>query len=154
MKFLVGAPESFQIERCTDVIGRNYFETTVNMNSYQVKNSIDKIGQKYPDDVIQMLPQNVNACYAPNNTISISYAILNVPVFDTDDSKSQNLGKIGMVIAHEMSHAFDSNMIKYNADGIYDPDWLPAADKEAFEKKMEQTKEYYDNFTINRVSRW
>ena len=151
VKFLVGASDSSKLERCKDPIGPNCLETMVNMNSYNANSIMNKIGIKYPDDVIQMDPQTVNAYYAANNTVSISYAILNAPIFDMDASKSQNLGMIGMIIAHEMSHAFDSNMIKYNADGIYDPDWLPAADREAFENKMKQTEEYYNNFTIMDV---
>ncbi|MBQ4363131.1 MAG: M13 family peptidase, partial [Oscillospiraceae bacterium] len=58
------------------------------------------------------------------------------------------MGRIGTVIGHEISHAFDSGGVKYDADGNLRPDAMPEADIKAFEEKQQKVIEYYDSFTV------
>ena len=52
----------------------------------------------------------VNAYYNPQkNLIVFPAAILQAPFYDLHQSSSANYGGIGAVIAHEISHAFDTN---------------------------------------------
>ena len=57
------------------------------------------------------MPGNlVNACYdSQRNDITFPAAILQKPFYDLKQSRSLNYGGIGVVIAHEISHAFDNN---------------------------------------------
>ena len=48
---------------------------------------------------------------------------------------TENLGGIGYVIAHEMTHAFDNNGAKYDADGNA-ADWWTAADYARLRRKV------------------
>ena len=50
------------------------------------------------------------------NNITITVAITNAPFFDVNADYYTNLGGLGMVIAHEMGHAFDSNCILFDAE--------------------------------------
>ena len=55
----------------------------------------------------------VNACYDPFvNDITFPAAILQAPFYSLKQTRSENLGGIGSVIGHEISHAFDSNGAK------------------------------------------
>lgn len=55
----------------------------------------------------------VNACYDPFvNDITFPAAILQAPFYSIKQTRSENLGGIGAVIGHEISHAFDSNGAK------------------------------------------
>lgn len=63
-------------------------------------------------------------------------------------SYEELLGEFGMCIAHEMSHAFDSNGIKYDARGYRD--WridsiISESSFEAFQEKMQLVIDHYDN---------
>ncbi len=152
MEFLIGAaapdepdPNDFSL------IGENIVGTIINLYRRSAAEPLSNIGKPYPRDTFTMLPQAVNACYNTNNTLVIPTAILNEPFFDSGRSEAENLGALGSVIAHEISHAFDSDCIVFDAEGNYDPEWLPEADRLAFEEKMRQVREYYEKFTVMDV---
>lgn len=152
LKFVIGAPvyDTDNSER-TKLIGTDLLQTNINISADSVKENLSHIGKKYSSDIMGMPPQTVNACYNTNNTITIPMGITLSPFFDIERSEAANYGSLGTIIAHEMSHAFDSDCIAFDADGNYDPDWLPEADKLAFEEKMRLTEEYYSSFTIMDV---
>lgn len=86
----------------------------------------------------------VNACYVPPfNEIVFPAAILQPPMYDVNASREQNLGSIGYVIAHEITHAFDNNGAKYDKNGNA-ADWWTAEDYAAFQKLCNQVITYYD----------
>ena len=97
-----------------------------------------------------MAMQTLNACYDPSsNSITITVAIMNAPQFDLDQDYYANLGGLGMVIAHEMGHAFDSNCINYDQNGAYNPSWVSDADRQTLIDRNQQAVSYFeDNFTM------
>ena len=93
----------------------------------------------------------VNAQYLPCNSINVTVAIMQKPMFDPKASDAANLGRLGSVMAHEIGHAFDSNCINYNADGKLDPDWINAKDKEVLNERADKLADYYSKFTVMEV---
>ena len=81
-----------------------------------------------------MLPGHmVNAGYNPlANDVTFPAAILQKPFYSLDQSLSENLGGIGAVIGHEISHAFDNNGAKFDEHGNLH-NWWTEADFAAFE---------------------
>lgn len=60
----------------------------------------------------------INAFYDPTkNDITFPAAILQKPFYSSDNTLSENLGGIGAVIAHEITHAFDPNGSKFDEFG-------------------------------------
>jgi putative endopeptidase len=82
-----------------------------------------------------MTPQTVNA-YNAGNLIEVVFpaAILQPPFFDPDADPAINYGGIGAVIGHEMTHGFDDQGRKIDAEGEL-RDWWTPADAERFEAK-------------------
>ncbi|MGN0602509.1 MAG: M13 family metallopeptidase [Oscillospiraceae bacterium] len=152
LKFVIGAPvyDTDTADRAK-LIGSDLLQTQINIYADNARENLSHIGDKYSSNIVGMPPQTVNACYDTNNTITIPMGITLPPFFDIDRSEAENYGSLGTVIAHEMSHAFDSNCIAFDADGNYAPDWLPESDRLAFEEKMRLTEEYYSEFTIMDV---
>ncbi len=75
----------------------------------------------------------VNACYNPSaNDITFPAAILQKPFYSLRQSVSENLGGIGAVIGHEISHAFDNNGAKFDEKGNL-KNWWTEEDFAAFE---------------------
>ena len=76
----------------------------------------------------------VNACYDPSrNDITFPAAILQAPFYSLTQSASQNLGGIGAVIAHEVSHGFDNNGAQFDEFGNLS-NWWQEADYAHFQE--------------------
>ena len=92
-------------------------------------------------------PQVVNAFYDPNqNEITFPAGILQPPFFDAGADDAANYGGIGVVIGHEISHAFDDEGSRYDGVGNLRNWWTPQ-DRAAFEKKTHGMVAQYDAFT-------
>ena len=64
-------------------------------------------------------------------------------MYDVNASYEENLGAIGYVIAHEITHAFDNNGAKFDESGNA-ADWWTEKDYTEFEKRCEKTVYFYD----------
>ena len=86
----------------------------------------------------------VNAYYDPQqNQIVFPAAILQAPFYSLDQSSSANYGGIGAVIAHEISHAFDTNGASFDENGSLN-DWWTEEDYEAFKERTQKVVDEFD----------
>ena len=86
----------------------------------------------------------VNAYYDPQqNQIVFPAAILQAPFYSLDQSSSANYGGIGAVIAHEISHAFDTNGASFDENGSLN-DWWMEEDYEAFKERTQKVVDEFD----------
>ena len=151
MTFFIGCGEKREDRpEEADRIRDTLLQTLYSFTAYQMNKSFDELFQKNVyNGFDDMSPITVNACYLPSeNSIVITAAIINKRVFDPDADYAWNLGAIGSIIGHEISHAFDSNGVLFDAHGNYSPDAMPKADMDAFKQKQETAIEYYDTFTV------
>ncbi|MBO4636931.1 MAG: M13 family metallopeptidase [Clostridiales bacterium] len=134
----------------TEIIGNDFYETYRNLMSKKTQDRIASLPEPVDRTITSMPMQMVNACYIPsNNSITITAAIVNAPFFDPDAGYFTNLGGLGMVIAHEMGHAFDSTCILFDSNGAFDPERIPDPDMEELARRNEAMASYFeDNFTI------
>ena len=112
----------------------------------KAKNDVQKEKVRKPVDKGEwgMTPQTVNAYYNPTgNEIVFPAAILQPPFYDPKAEFASNLGGIGMVIAHEISHAFDSSGSQYDENGNYHV-WWTDKDRAKFKELASQVEAYYD----------
>ena len=90
----------------------------------------------------------VNACYDPFvNDITFPAAILQAPFYSLKQTRSENLGGIGAVIGHEISHAFDSNGAKCDENGNIH-NWWTEDDFKRFETKVNQMIAQFDGIEL------
>lgn len=62
-----------------------------------------------------MTPTTVNAYYTPTkNQIVFPAGILQIPFYDGKNPRSINYGAIGVVMGHELTHAFDDQGREYD----------------------------------------
>ena len=91
----------------------------------------------------------VNACYEPSaNSVTIFAGIIGDPFYNVSASLAANLGGLGFVIGHEVSHAFDSSGSQYDKDGNLN-NWWTEADRNAFNEKTDKVAAYFS--TIEAV---
>lgn len=68
--------------------------------------------------------------------------VLNSPFYSGDAAEEENLGGIGMIIAHEITHAFDSSGSQYDSNGNL-RNWWAQDDAKKFEELGQSVVEYY-----------
>jgi predicted metalloendopeptidase len=108
---------------------------------------IEKIGQPTDKTEWTMTTPTVNAFYQPtDNSINFPAGILQLPFFDPQRDMSVNYGGVGGVIGHEMTHGFDDQGRKYDADGNL-RDWWTPQDGAEFEKRATCIANEYSGFT-------
>ena len=74
----------------------------------------------------------VNAFYVPTeNAIVIPAGILQEPFYSKNAKREANLGGIGAIIAHEITHAFDTSGALFDKNGTL-ANWWTEADIAAF----------------------
>lgn len=95
-----------------------------------------------------MAPQTVNASYGiRSNTINFPAGIFRGAFYDPDRSHAANLGAIGAVIAHEISHAFDNKAALYDAEGNY-RQWWTDEDLALFKEKTQAVADFYSAYEV------
>src|SRR5437660_12833161 len=78
-----------------------------------------------------MTPPTINAYYDPQlNTINFPAGILQPPYFDANMDDAVNFGGAGAVIGHEITHGFDDQGRKFDAQGNLRDWWTPTDAKE------------------------
>ncbi|WP_010488268.1 M13 family metallopeptidase [Lacticaseibacillus zeae] len=109
----------------------------------QQQYNYDKLSKPVDRSVWNMPGHLVNASYDPSkNDITFPAAILQAPFYSLKQTASENLGGIGAVIAHEISHGFDNNGAQFDEFGNM-VNWWQKADYAHFN---ELTKAMIDEF--------
>lgn len=130
-------------------INRNtYFENIRNVGKWNYNYMIGQLGKPVDRERWGMTPPTVNAYYnATLNEIVFPAGILQFPFFDPKADDAINYGGIGAVIGHEMSHGFDDNGSKYDADGTL-RNWWTDEDRSRFDAKTKTLAKQYDDYTV------
>lgn len=112
IKPYIGYPEELPARYKDKVVNEtaSLFENALAFARVEIKHSWSKWNQPVDYKEWGMPAHMVNAYYNPQkNLIVFPAAILQAPFYDLHQSSSANYGGIGAVIAHEISHAFDTN---------------------------------------------
>ncbi len=129
--------------------GGTLMEAVVKLSAFAAKEGCDKVNQPVDHDEWDQAASptsEVNAFYSPtDNSITILAGILGGAFYGPDMTYEEKLGGIGMVIAHEISHAFDNDGAKYDKDGHLN-NWWAETDYAAFRRRAEKLAAYYDQF--------
>lgn len=101
------------------------YEAVMKIRAVRQKDMIEKLSKPVDRTEWVMPGHMVNACYNPSaNDITFPAAILQKPFYALSQSVSENLGGIGAVIGHEISHAFDNNGANFDENGNLKNWWL------------------------------
>jgi endothelin-converting enzyme/putative endopeptidase len=132
---------SVQIKR-DDAVGNG-----MRADQFEFQRQLNKIGQPVDRKEWNMTPPTVNAYYDPlMNNINFPAGILQPPFWDSNIDDAINYGGIGMVIGHELTHAFDDQGRQFDANGNL-RDWWTPADAKAFQERAACFADEYSNFT-------
>ncbi len=134
------------IEQSSEAHG-SYFNNVVNANRFEFKRQLSKLGKPVDREEWAMNPQTVNAYYNPLfNEIVFPAAILQPPFYNYQADAAVNYGGIGAVIGHEISHGFDDQGSRFDADGNMN-NWWSESDAEKFQARTGKLVDQYAAYT-------
>jgi putative endopeptidase len=107
-----------------------------------------RIDEPVDKDEWGLAPQTVNAYNNFNlNEVVFPAAILQPPFFDPNADDAVNYGGIGAIIGHEISHGFDDQGSKYNAQSMLE-DWWTATDRRNFDARTQLLVDQYNSYAL------
>ena len=126
------------------VIKRDDFAGNVMRSAeFEMHRRVGKFGQPVDRHEFGMTPATVNAYEdVQSNTINFPAGILQPPFFDTAQIDAVNYGAIGTGIGHEITHGFDDEGRKFDADGNL-KDWWTARDAANYEERDKCIQDEY-----------
>ena len=130
--------------------GGKLIENVIAIKRGRIQKTIGSAGKTPDRNEWQMYAIEANATYYPmSNTFEIPAAMMSKAFVEPDDNEYYyNFGKLGYVIGHEMSHAFDSNGFKYDEYGNLNPEWIAEEDRERYRQLMDKVTAYYNDFKL------
>ncbi len=122
MTVKIGYPDKWKDYSTLDIKsydeGGSYLYNALNARKWNFEDDMKKLGKDVDKTEWGMAPQVVNAYYNPlNNEIVFPAAILQPPFYNYEADEAINFGGIGAVIGHEISHGFDDQGSRFDADG-------------------------------------
>lgn len=94
-----------------------------------------KIGKPVDREVWEISASMVNAFYqSTHNKMVFPAGILQNPFYQVDHSIAVNLGAMGMVVGHELTHGFDDRGAQFDAKGNMTNWWAPETEKKFKER--------------------
>ncbi|MGA7791720.1 MAG: M13 family metallopeptidase [Candidatus Acidiferrales bacterium] len=115
---------------------------------FEFKRDLNKIGKPVDRTEWGMTPPTVNAYYSPEmNEIVFPAGILQPPFFDMNADDASNYGAMGAVIGHEMTHGFDDEGRKFDAQGNL-RDWWTPEDEKNFNERAACVEKQFDSYVV------
>ncbi len=144
----IGYPDKWRDYSAVEVVRGDFAGNSQRAGKFEFQRQLQKIGQPLDRGEWGMTPPTVNAYYNPQmNDINFPAGILQPPLFDPAEDDAPNYGNTGGTIGHELTHGFDDQGRRYDAEGNLKEWWTPEDAKE-FEKRAACISTQYSGYTI------
>lgn len=150
----VGYPEDWSLYDYSDISfvpkeeGGSLLTYLVSIRDHSAKRKVAQAASEVDSNLWSVSPQTVNAFYrATDNSINVPAAILGGVFYDPEASEAEQMGSLGMIIGHEITHGFDSNGSQYDKDGNLS-NWWTEEDRAAFNERTQKVADYFSQFEV------
>ena len=145
----VGHPEKWRDYTKLEIRPNDALGNSLRANTFSHEWNLSKLGKAPDPTEWHMSPPTVNAYYSPlENNINFPAGILQPPFFDVKMDDAVNYGGIGAVIGHEITHGFDDQGRRFDAQGNMQDWWTPEDAKE-YEKRALCVDEQYATYSAS-----
>ncbi|MGE5113574.1 MAG: M13 family metallopeptidase [Acidobacteriaceae bacterium] len=142
----IGYPDKWKDYTSVKVTRDDLLGNLRRARKFEIDRNHNKLNKPVDRTEWGMTPPTVNAYYNPfENNINFPAGILQPPFFSKQVDDAVNLGGIGVVIGHELTHGFDDQGRKFDAQGNL-TDWWTPADAKGFEERAQCIADEYSNF--------
>jgi putative endopeptidase len=142
----IGYPDKFRDYSSVEIRRDDYLGNVRRAAAFEDHRELVRLGKPVDKTEWGMTPETVNAYFNPlQNEIVFPAGILQPPFFDVTMDDAVNYGAIGVVIGHEITHGYDDEGRKYDANGNLNG-WWTDADAKEFEARAQKVVDEYDAF--------
>jgi putative endopeptidase len=144
----IGYPDKLRGYQGLAIDRKSFFENTVRGSGFEINRNVRDIGNPVDRGRWGYNPPTVNASYSSvNNDITFPAGILQPPFFNFAADDAINYGAIGAVIGHEVTHGFDDQGSKFDAEGNFKM-WWTAEDRQRFEEKANCVANQFASYEV------
>jgi putative endopeptidase len=144
----MGYPDKWREYDKVQIERTKFFENLLSLKQNDYQFQLAKLNKPVDRTEWGTTPSTVTAYYNPSfNEIVFPAGILQFPYFDFSADDAINYGGIGMVIGHEMTHAFDDQGAQFDKEGNV-KNWWTKEDYEKFRAKTKRVIDLYSSFTV------
>lgn len=145
----IGYPDKWRDYSAFKVDRVSYVGNMLGGRSFEFERDLAKIGKPVDRAEWEMTPPTVNAYYSQlRNEIVFPAGILQPPFFDPNGDPAINYGGMGAVIGHEMTHGFDDQGAKFDAQGNLTNWWTPE-DMKNFKERGDCIAKQFEAFEFD-----
>jgi putative endopeptidase len=144
----IGYPDKWRNYDQVQISRTRFFENVLSLNQNDYQFQLAKLNKPVDRTEWFTTPATVTAYYNPaQNEVVFPAGILQYPYFDFSADDAIIYGGIGMVIGHEMTHAFDDQGAQYDKEGNV-KNWWTKEDYQKFRAKTQALANLYSSFTV------
>jgi putative endopeptidase len=143
----IGYPEKWRDYSSVVIKRDDFLGNLERTNAFEERRDLNKIGKPVDKSEWGMTPPTVNAYYDPSeNNINFPAGILQPPFYNPKADEAVNLGAIGVVVGHELTHGFDDQGRNFDGAGNL-RDWWTPEDAKTFETRAGCVVNEYSHFS-------
>jgi putative endopeptidase len=148
MAYQIGFPKTWK-EYSFKLDKKSWTADALAARKFEKKRDLDKIGKPFDRDDWHMTAPTVNAYYDPQiNGMVFPAGILQPPFYSIDASIPVNLGGMGVVVGHALTHGFDDQGAQYDALGNL-KDWWQADTEKQFKQRTQCVIDQYSKYEVS-----
>lgn len=142
----IGHPEKFRDYSNVKLLDDDLLGNVQRSAEFEHRRTFRRLGEQVDRTEWHMTPQTVNAYFNPlQNEIVFPAGILQPPFFDVEADDAVNYGAIGVVIGHEITHGYDDEGRKFDADGNLN-EWWTDKDAKEFDARAQKVVDQYASY--------
>jgi putative endopeptidase len=142
----IGYPDKWRDYSSVHITATDFASNINRASEFEQHRQFAKIGKPVDRGEWVMTPPTINAYYnAQMNDINFPAGVLQPPLFDPKMDDAPNYGNTGATIGHELTHGFDDEGRKFDAQGNLRNWWTPE-DEKKFEDRVNCVREQYAQY--------
>src|SRR3954463_4869776 len=143
----IGYPDRWRDYSALRIVRGDAYGNSQRANAFEYRRQMAKVGKPVDKTEWLMTPPTVNAYYNPQeNNINFPAAILRPPFYTKAADDAVNFGAAAAVVGHELTHGFDDQGRRFDAQGNL-RDWWTEADGKAFDERALCIDKQYSGYT-------
>jgi putative endopeptidase len=144
----IGYPDKWRDYSKLEVARGEYNRNVHRGTQWATASNWSKVGKPVDKSDWGITPDAVNAYYNPLwNEIVFPAGILQPPFFDAEADDAVNYGAMGAFIGHEMSHGFDDQGRRFDAQGNL-RDWWTKDDADKYTAQAQRVVDQFNTYTV------